>query len=368
MGIVLPQTVKVRVAGGKNKYYENKGYGNGKKIKTGDIIEVNVLDLPKSSGIKVKVICDFCGKETYVHYGCVSEDPYITTCRDKACTNAKIRYTSILKYGCINPGCSKQAKEKREKTMIDRYGVPNAYCNGGQIKENIKKNNIEKFGVDNPFKSQEIQDKIKKHNLETIGVEHPCQSQEFQDNVKKILLERYGEDSAFKIPQFRQKILESFQFKGTGPCSRAQKYINLLTGGILNKRIDKFLADICFEKEKLVIEYDGGGHYYSVKTKQLTQKEFDIIEKEREEKINKKGYKIIRIIATKDRIPSDEVILNLVNGFKNSNFKIVRIDLEEGTIDRDYNEKWNCKFGKLKRIGKKDLENLEKKYTSQTIE
>ena len=33
MGIVLPQTVKVRVAGGKNKYYENKGYGNGKKMK-----------------------------------------------------------------------------------------------------------------------------------------------------------------------------------------------------------------------------------------------------------------------------------------------------------------------------------------------
>ena len=34
---------------------------------------------------------------------------------------------------------------------------------------------------------------------------------------------------------------------------------------------------------------------------------------------------MIRFIATKDRIPSDEVISNLIEGFKNSDFKIIRI-------------------------------------------
>ena len=68
---------------------------------------------------------------------------------------------------------------------------------------------------------------------------------------------------------------------------------------------------------------------------------------------------MIRFIATKDRIPSDEVILNLIEGFKNSDFKVIRINFEEGTIDRDYEEKWHCNFGELRRKTQKDLEQFE---------
>ena len=69
---------------------------------------------------------------------------------------------------------------------------------------------------------------------------------------------------------------------------------------------------------------------------------------------------MIRFIATKDRIPSDEVILNLVEGFKNSDFKVVRIDFEKGTIEKDYEEKSYRNFGKLRKITKEDLEQFEK--------
>ena len=81
---------------------------------------------------------------------------------------------------------------------------------------------------------------------------------------------------------------------------------------------------------------------------------------EREDKIINNGYRMIRFIATKDRIPSDKVILNLVEGFKNSDFKVIRINFEENTIDRDYDEKWYCNFGELRRITKEDLEQFEK--------
>ena len=69
---------------------------------------------------------------------------------------------------------------------------------------------------------------------------------------------------------------------------------------------------------------------------------------------------MIRFIAAKDRILSDEVILNLVEGFKNSDFKVIRINFEENTIDRDYDEKWYCNFGKLRNITKEDLEKFKK--------
>ena len=90
-------------------------------------------------------------------------------------------------------------------------------------------------------------------------------------------------------------------------------------------------------------------------------KEAILREKNREDSIVNKGYKVIRFIATKDRIPSDEVILNLIEEFKNSNFKVVRIDFEEGTIDRDYKEKSHHNFGELRKITKKDLEQFESK-------
>ena len=92
-------------------------------------------------------------------------------------------------------------------------------------------------------------------------------------------------------------------------------------------------------------------------------KEALLKEKERENKIINNGYRMIRFIATKDRIPSDEVILNLIEGFKNSDFKVIRINFEEGTIDRDYEEKWCCNFGKLRKITKEDLEQFESKKT-----
>ena len=91
----------------------------------------------------------------------------------------------------------------------------------------------------------------------------------------------------------------------------------------------------------------------------IPSKEALLREKEREDKIINNGYRMIRFIATKDRIPSDEVILNLIEGFKNSDFKVVRINFEEGTIDRDYEEKWYCNFGKLRKITKEDLEKFE---------
>ena len=89
-------------------------------------------------------------------------------------------------------------------------------------------------------------------------------------------------------------------------------------------------------------------------------KESLLYEKERENKIISNGYKMIRFIAVKDRIPSDEVILNLVDEFKNSDFKVVRINFEEGTIEKDYKEKSHHDFGELRKITKKDLEQFEK--------
>lgn len=66
MGLILPQTVSIRTNGMNCKYFREKGY---EFEKCGDFIEVNVLDLKKGSGTKVKIICDICGKKIEMCYG-----------------------------------------------------------------------------------------------------------------------------------------------------------------------------------------------------------------------------------------------------------------------------------------------------------
>ena len=387
MGLILPQTVKVRTNAITCKHYREKGY---EFEKCGDFIEVDVLDLLKSSNKKVKVICDVCGKEREMRYCRVignNEENKPITCGSNSCKRKKTEDTCMKKYGVNNPMQCKEIQDKAKDTNLERYGAENPMqckeikdkikatlkekhgegitCSFQleSVKEKLKQTWLKNYGVDHPFKSEEIKNKAKATNLERYGYECSLQSQEIQDKIKTTLKERYGVEYPTQNEKIKNKALDSFQFHGTGPSSRAQRYINYILNGTLNKCICGSLADIYIEKENIVIEHDGSGHFLGDKMNGNISptKESLLREKEREDKIINNGYKMIRFIATKDRIPSDEVILNLVEGFKNSDFKVIRINFEEGTIDRDYKEKWYCNFGELRRITKKDLEQFESK-------
>ena len=365
MGLIVPQTVKVRTNGMTCKHYREKGY---EFEKCGDFIEVNVLDLPKSSNEKVKVICDVCGKEREMRYCRVvgnNEENKLITCGDKFCKHKKLEDTCTKKYGegIINVFQAEEVKNKIKDTNLERYG-----CMCVLQSEEIRNKGIqtlrEKYGegIINVSQIKEIQDKIKDTNLERYGCEYAMQNKEIQNKVKATNLERHGAENPMQNEEIKNKALDSFQFNHTGPSSRAQRYVNHILNGTLNKRICGSLADIYMEKENIIIEHDGSGHFLGdiINGNKIPTKESILHEKEREDKIINNGYRIIRFIAAKDRIPSDEVILNLIEELKNSDFKVIRINFEKGTIEKDYEEKSYYDFGKLRKITQKDLEQFEK--------
>ena len=408
MGLILPQTVKVRTSSIMCKYYREKGY---EFEKCGDIIEVNVLDLPKASNVKVKVVCDICGRESEVLYYYVNENisnGTLITCGSNSCKHKKSEDTCIKKYGVKNVAQSQEVQNKMKDTNLKRYGYESAMQNK-EIQNKREETNLERYGYKCPLQSQEIQNKSKATNLERYGYKCPLQSQEIQNKSKATNLERYGVENAaqseiiknkmkdtckekygaenaakneiiknkikdtckerygveyaMQNEEIKNKALDSFQFNHTGPSSRAQRYINYILNGNLNKRICGSLVDIYIEKENIIIEHDGSGHFLNdiINGNAFPTKDSLLREKEREDKIINNGYRMIRFIATKDRIPSDEVILNLIEEFKNSDFKVIRIDFEKGTIEKDYNEKSHYDFGELRRIIKEDLEQFESK-------
>lgn len=64
--LVLPQTIKTKWNSKHKAYYESKGYVY---TKIRDEFEVNVLDLPLISQIKVSAVCDYCGNLLHIGYG-----------------------------------------------------------------------------------------------------------------------------------------------------------------------------------------------------------------------------------------------------------------------------------------------------------
>ena len=279
----------------------------------------------------------------------------------------KIKATNVERYGAENPFASKEIKEKIKKIWQEKYGkdITNPF-QVESIKEKVKATWQEKYGEDivNISQVKEIQDKIKATNVERYGVKNAMQNEKIKEKAKQTNLKKYGFECPLQSEEVKKKTKDTWSFNGhEGPCSRQQKYLANLVNGKINTIISGYWADIVLENEKIDLEYDGGGHNLCVMRKQCTQEEFDVKEKIREESICKKGYKIIRIISKQDNLPSDEIILNLVEGFKNSDFQVVRIDIDEGTIDRDYSEKWYCNFGELRKITKKNLEKIESEKT-----
>lgn len=384
MGLIVPQTIKVRTNGMTCKHYREKGY---EFKKCGDFIEVDVLDLPKGSHEMVKIICDVCGNTAEICYKYFIESRkkgVLISCGSNSCKSKRYEDTCIKKYDVRNVAQSKEIQDKMEATNLERYGCKNAMQNK-KIQNKTRETCKKKYGVDNPSKAQEVKDKkrktcqlhygcdcslqdkgvrekIEQTNLEKYGAKNPFESKEIKEKIKQTNSEKYGVEHVMQNEKIKNKVFDSFQFNGTGPSSRAQRYICHLLNGILNKHMCGSLVDIYMEKENIVIEHDGSGHFLrdKINGNALPTKESLLYEKRREDKVISNGYKMIRFIATKDKIPSDEVILNLVNKIKNLNFKIVRIDFEEGLIEKDYNQKMTYNFGKLKKVTKEDLEPFEK--------
>ena len=91
MGLILPQTVKVKWTGNIRKHYEDKGYTYTNHL---DEFDVDVLDLTNGSMVLVKVKCDYCDDT-------ITEMPYK-------------QYLQLRGAYCC-PNCIKHRKKTKDK-------------------------------------------------------------------------------------------------------------------------------------------------------------------------------------------------------------------------------------------------------------
>lgn len=306
--MLLTKEVEIKLWSRHVKYYLDLGY----KGNHGDIIVVKVEDLPKQSKAKVNVQCDYCKTTKWIAYA-----DYLK---------------SIEKYDTYS--CNKCLHYKTERTNLSKYGVSN-YSSTLDCKEKVKNSFLKHYGVDNGAKAHEVKIKTYNTNLRRYGVSNTMQSSEVRAKANKTLCKN-----------------------GTQKTSKQQLYLHSIYGGEINYPIKYYATDICFPEEKIVIEYDGGGHDLRVVLGRLTQEEFDNKEMIRNIIIKKEGYRRINILSKKDFLPSDQILLQMLEAAKQyfsqfPNHSWIEYNIDTSSVrNAEHKDGVFFDFGELRKINK----------------
>lgn len=307
----LGYTIPIKEATELTKKVEHKEYVHD----FSKTILVKPEHLTSGSMVNVVVLCDMCKENTmlvsYANYNSVMKRTGSYVCRD--CAYKKVKQTVKVRYNVDGVSQLEDVKEKRKETMLERYNVEHALQN----------------------------DVLKNRAMETTK-------------------RRYGVEHALQSPEVMRKVNETLCKNGGRKASLQQLYLNSLYGGKLNFTVRYYAVDICFPEEKIALEYDGGGHNLRVLLGALTQEEFDHKEIVRNSVIKREGYKMIRIKSSRDLLPSDFVLLQMLsdarNYFLKTNHTWCSYDIDNNLLfNVEYPDGLLYNYGKLRKIKHSDL-------------
>ena len=149
----------------------------------------------------------FCGHPyLYGTYCCVS-------CAQKSeITRNKLKETCIKKYGVDNPWKCDEVKDKIKNTFIKKYGVKNNMFLDS-FKEQRRETWIKNYGVDHPLKSKAIQNKITQTCLINYNSTWTSNSDIAKYKRKKTNILKYGVKENLSSTIVREKIKQTFKRK-----------------------------------------------------------------------------------------------------------------------------------------------------------
>jgi len=367
--MLLSITAKVKISTKNAKRFESLGYNipmrkasKSTKIHTGKdyvydygkFIIVKVEDLSPQSKALVYVQCDVCGRK-YVLCYCdyiknIQNQGYVA-CSSK-CSKQKAMVTSTKKYGVPIPQQSQEVKDRAKQTCLERYG-------------------LESSNQDINVKNKKLQSYISRY-----GVSNPYFIPGTEEKRRSTMIEKYGYDNPSKSEEIQEKKRMRYYINGTVPTSSQQYAIYEFYSAIypqtkLNYPIAKrYSGDIVIDNIDYEVDY--GGHNLRVKLGQVTQEEFNRSQIIRDSSVKYDGYKIIRLIAEKERkIPSDETLLDILNVSKQyfkdyPNHSWIEWYVEKGYYSNAENKDGiPYDFGTLRKIKKADLPEEDQNQETQ---
>lgn len=367
--MIISEFVEVTLHNTTVEYFESLGYTipkfpakwNKNKLTTptGTKINVKVSDLPNGSNVNVNYKCDYCGKEDKKKY-CqliISREIVNKDCCTE-CKSLKTKEVNLIKYGVEHTSELESNKQKRKETNLKVYGTEHASQNK-EIKEKMKNTFLENYGETTPAKNQMVKNKTAKTNIERYGAISPTLNEEVRTKQIETLKSNYGVEFPQQNSEIKKLSMKSLYENNTAPCSRQQRHIHNLLGGQLNFPHKNFLLDIAFVDEKVYLEIDLGGHELQIKLGKITEEDYRKNERKRWYSLYRNDWKEIRIISSKDKIPNDEALIEMMKYAKeylNDGRHYIKFYLDEGKVKTSQFEK-DYDFGELRYINKDKTQN-----------
>ena len=330
------------------QHYIDCGY---KYTKMRQPLTVRAEDLPEGSHMRVKVICDYCGKTFNKIYANFIREHNDITGKDccKACQPKKfaeffqINYnvdnpfqldvckekskaTCIGKYGVVNSAQSEIVKNKIKATNLERYGN-SCTLQADAIKQKAQNTSMDKYGVKNVFELPEVQEKIRQTNATRYGEGNIAHTPEIAAKIRATNLERYGVPYTTQAPEIIAKMRETLYNNGSVPSSKAEREMCEMLHemyGIDNCRdnyaLDRLNMDCLVDVDGILIDFEYDGQYW--------HKDREDYDRRRNYYLLDKGYRIIRIKANKkDELPTKQQIQEAVDYLVKDNHHLVYIDM-----------------------------------------
>lgn len=378
--MILSEFVEVKPSGKTIKYYRDLGYDAKYLVP----LLVRVKDLSNNSHERIDVKCDICGRDTdsiYQNYYKITNglaSPYY--CSD--CAPKKVRENCIAEYGVSNHSKRPEVIQAIQDTFQARYGVFNA-MDVPEFRERIRESLMNKYNVENIMdcpeyrerakaKQKEYLDKHKEEHYEKVrqtmidkyGVPYTFLLPNVIEKAKESFFQKYGCKNPMELPEFREKARKTLYKNGNCATSRPQKYLHMLYGGQLNYALKMYNLDIYLLDDKLDIEFDGSGHEMSWKIGSITKEEFDRRTIIRNATIKNAGIKQMRIISSKDKLPSDQILLQMLeqarNYFQTTQHSWCSYDIDQSLLfNAEHKEGIPYDYGKLRTIKDSDLSTIK---------
>lgn len=181
------------------------------------MIKSDISGIGKWSKTIIELICDKCEIEKSMSYKLYTSYGYENG--EYLCKKCKLKKNNLEKWGVENPFQLDSVKEKIKKTNLEKWGVQNPSQNeqiNKKIKESMSKldkdlinskreiTNLEKWGVKNVSQSKEIKSKKEETNVKNWGKNY-LETDEFREYIKKNNLEKWGNEIYFKTDDFLNK-------------------------------------------------------------------------------------------------------------------------------------------------------------------
>jgi len=172
-------------------------------LKIGNKLNVNFNELPQFSNTTIKVKCDYCSKENELKMKNYSKYGYYDG--DYLCKSCKTKKNNLEKYNVENVFQLDEIKEKIKNTINEKYNVD--YISQSEIiKEKIVKTNIENYGYKSHLSSDIIKNKIKETLKDKYNVDNISKVENIKIKKKETSLLNNGYDIISKSPNFKTDI------------------------------------------------------------------------------------------------------------------------------------------------------------------